>query len=104
MLLIPADALSGIGAASDLTGWALILVPGIALTVVAYAAFLTGLGTVPPFVATTVTLLEPPVATVLRVIVLAGPLGPSCMVGAAALGAAVVLLHPRRQEPQLATT
>ena len=104
VLLIPVAALSGIGAASGLSGWALILVLGVAMTAVAYAAFLTGLATVPPFVATIVALLEPLVATVLGVIVLAERLGPSGMVGAAALGAAVTLLRPRRQEPQLATT
>ncbi len=104
VLLIPVAAVWGIDVARDATGWALVLVLGIALTAAAYAAFLTGLRSVPPFVATIVTLLEPLVATVLGVIVLAERLGPSGMVGAAALGAAVMLLRPRRQEPQLATT
>nr|WP_255633391.1 DMT family transporter [Demequina sp. TTPB684] len=97
VLLIPVALLAGLGTASDAGGWALVVVLGVAMTAVAYAAFLTGLRSVPPFVATIVTLLEPLVATVLGVVVLAERLGPSGMVGAAALGAAVVLLRPRRQ-------
>lgn len=103
VLLIPVAAVAGIGVASDATGWGLTLMLGIGLTAVAYAAFLTGLRTVPPFVATIVALLEPLVATVLGVLVLAERLGLGGMVGAATLGAAVVLLRPRKDEPQLAT-
>jgi DME family drug/metabolite transporter len=100
VLLIPIAAIPGLGIATDATGWGLTLVLGIVITACAYVAFLSGLRTVPPFVATIVTLLEPVIAAVLGAIILGERLGPSGIVGGAVLGAAVVLLRPQRDESE----
>jgi DME family drug/metabolite transporter len=98
VLLLPIAAIPGLGVATDAIGWALTLGLGIVITACAYAAYLTGLRTVPPFVATIVALLEPVIAAVLGAIVLGERLGPLGIVGGAVLGAAVVLLRPQRDE------
>lgn len=97
-LLIPIAAIPGLGVATDAKGWALTLVLGIAITACAYVAFLTGLQTVPPFVATIIALLEPVIAAVLGAVVLGERLGPAGILGGAVLGATVVLLRPEREE------
>lgn len=97
-LIVPFAAIPGLGAPTDAVGLGLTLVLGIAITACAYVAYLAGLRTVPPFVATIVALLEPVIAAVLGAIVLGERLGPSGFVGGAALGAAVVLLRPQRDE------
>ena len=104
VLLVPVAAVGGLAAASDATGWGLIVVLGVAITAVAYVAYLGGLSTVPPFVATMVALLEPLVAALLGAILLAERIGLWGIVGAACLGAAVLLLRPRGEQPQVATT
>lgn len=100
VLLVPVAAIPGLGMASDVVGWSLTLVLGIVVTGCAYVAYLSGLRTVPPFVATIVALLEPVIAAVLGAIVLGERLGPSGIVGGAALGAAVALLRPQRDESE----
>lgn len=100
LLLIPVAVIAGFSVPDDVVGWGWTLLLGIAVTAVAYVAYLTGLRTVPPFVATIVTLLEPLVAALLGALVLGERLGPRAMVGGAALGAAVVLLRPQRDEPE----
>jgi DME family drug/metabolite transporter len=81
-------------------GWAFAVAVGVLSTALAYVAFLTGLKTVAPFVATIVILLEPLVATVLGAVVLGEQLGPVVIIGGLVLGSAVVLLRPQRDEPE----
>jgi DME family drug/metabolite transporter len=99
LMLVPFALLAGIGAPADAEGWGLVLLLGVVITAFAYIAYLTGLVTVPPFVATIVTLLEPLIAAVLGAIVFAERLGPWGIVGGVVLGAAVVLLRPQRDAP-----
>lgn len=96
LMLIPVAAVPGLGMADDAYGWLLTLGMGVVVTALAYVAYLTGLRTVPPFVATIVTLLEPLVAALLAALVLTERLGWGGLVGAAALATAVVLLRPQR--------
>jgi DME family drug/metabolite transporter len=98
-MLIPVAALVGWGAPAGVSGWAAALTLGIGSTALAYVAYLSGLVTVPPFVATVVTLLEPLVAAVLGAVVFGERLGWWGVVGGAALAAAVVTLRPQRDEP-----
>lgn len=100
LMLIPAAATMGLGWATDAAGWGLTLVLGIVVTALAYAAYFSGLRTVPAFVATIVALLEPLVAALLAALVFAERLGWTGLVGGAVLGAAVVLLRPQRDEPE----
>jgi len=100
LLLVPVALIPGIGAPSDAVGWGWTLLLGIAITALAYVAYLTGLRTVPPFVATIVALLEPLIAALLGALVLGERLGVVGMVGGALLGTAVVLLRPQRDEPE----
>jgi len=100
VLLVPVAAIPGLGVATDVSGWVLTLVLGVVITACAYVAFLTGLQTVPPFVATIVSLLEPVIAAVLGAIVFGERLGPVGIVGGAVLGATIVLLRPERDESE----
>ncbi|WP_082105265.1 DMT family transporter [Demequina subtropica] len=109
LLLVPAAALAGIagpatlggvGAPSDAYGWALTLGMGVVVTALAYVLYLGGLRTVPPFVATIVSLLEPLVAAILAAFVFGERLGWAGIGGGAALAAAIVLLRPQRDEPE----
>ena len=100
IMLIPFAAAAGIGFPDGIEGWAFALAVGVVSTAFAYIAFLTGLKTVAPFVATIVVLLEPLVATILGVIVLDETLGAAAIVGGLILGSAVVLLRPQRDEPE----
>lgn len=100
VMLAPLAAFAGFGVPSDVTGWSLTLLLGLASTALAYIFFLTGLATVPPFVATIVTLLEPLIAAVLGAIILSESLGPLGVVGGLVLASAVVLLRPQRDEPE----
>ncbi|PKQ25478.1 MAG: EamA family transporter [Actinobacteria bacterium HGW-Actinobacteria-4] len=99
LMLVPFALIAGIGAPADATGWGLVLLLGVVITAFAYIAYLSGLVTVPPFVATIVTLLEPLIAAVLGAIVLSERLGPLGIVGGIVLGAAVVMLRPQRDTP-----
>ena len=73
---------------------------GLGITALAYVLFLAALETVPPFVATIVTLLEPLLGAVLGAIVFSERLGVAGVVGGALMGAAVVMLRPQRDEPE----
>jgi len=100
LMLVPVALVLGWGVPSGADGWGYALALGIASTALAYVAYLSGLATVPPFVATVVSLLEPLVAAVLGALVLSERLGPWALAGGAALAAAVVLLRPQRDEPE----
>ncbi|WP_062463517.1 DMT family transporter [Demequina soli] len=100
LALVPAALAAGIGAATDLYGWAITLGMGIVVTALAYVLYLGGLRTVPPFVATIVSLLEPLVAAVTAAFVFGEDLGWVGVAGGAVLGCAVVLLRPQRDEPE----
>ena len=54
IMLIPVALVVGWGAPAGLGGWGVALALGVASTALAYYAYLTGLETVPPFVATVV--------------------------------------------------
>lgn len=99
VMLIPVAAALGWGVPSGTAAWTVALAMGVVSTALAYVAYLSGLVTVPPFVATVVTLLEPLVAAVLGAIVFAERLGWWGVAGGVALGAAVLLLRPQRDEP-----
>lgn len=99
LMLVPVAAVVGWGVPSGVGPWGYALALGVASTALAYLAYLSGLTTVPPFVATIVTLLEPLVAAVLGAIVFAERIGPWGVLGGAALASAVVLLRPQRDEP-----
>lgn len=100
LLLVPAAAAAGLGMASDLYGWSITIAMGVLITALAYVAYLAGLRSVPPFVATIVALLEPLVAAVAAALIFGERLGPLGIVGGVVLGAAVVLLRPQRDEPE----
>ena len=97
VMLMPLAAAAGWGLPSDATGWTLLVVLGVVVTAVAYVLFLRGLETVPPAVATVVTLLEPLTAAVLGWLVFAEWLGWWGVAGGLALATAVVLLRPQRE-------
>lgn len=96
IMLVPVAAATGWAVPHGGEGWGLALALGVASTALAYAAYLTGLETVPPFVATIVSLLEPLVAALLGALLLSERLGPWGLAGGLALGAAIVLLRPQR--------
>ncbi len=100
VLLVPFAAIGSLAVPRDATGWGLALALGLGITALAYVAFLAGLRTVPPFVATIVSLLEPLVAALLGALVLAERLGPTAVVGGGMLVGAVILLRPQRDEPE----
>ncbi|WP_084077119.1 DMT family transporter [Demequina sp. NBRC 110057] len=96
VMLLPVAGLGGWGVPSGTEGWGYALALGVVSTACAYVAYLAGLATVPAFVATIVSLLEPLVAAVLGALVLGERIGPWGAVGGAALAGAVVLLRPQR--------
>ncbi|WP_156171846.1 DMT family transporter [Demequina rhizosphaerae] len=100
LLLVPVALVLGWGAPSGAASWGIAVALGVVSTALAYLAFLSGLATVPPFVATVVSLLEPLVAAILGALVLGERLGWGGIVGGAVLGSAVVLLRPQRDEPE----
>jgi DME family drug/metabolite transporter len=99
LLLAPFTAIGGLAFPSDARGWLLALALGVGITALAYVFFLASLATVPAFVATITTLLEPLIGAVLGAVVLGERLGTAGIVGGALLGTAVVLLRPQRDEP-----
>lgn len=101
IVLLPFAAATGLAAPADAYGWALALGMGVVITGVAYVLYLTALATVPPFVATVVTLLEPLIGAILGSIVFAERLGLAGAAGGVLLGTAVVLLRPQRDESAL---
>lgn len=99
LMLVPFAVLAGLDVATDMVGWSLVLLMGVVMTGFAYIAYLSGLVTVPPFVATIVALLEPLIAAVLGAIIFSEVLGLSGILGGVILGTAVVLLRPQRDAP-----
>ncbi|WP_084631171.1 DMT family transporter [Demequina aestuarii] len=99
LMLVPVAALVGWGVPQGAAPWGYALVLGVVSTALAYLAYLSGLRTVPPFVATVVALLEPLVAAVLGALIFVERIGPWGLLGGAALASAVVLLRPQRDEP-----
>jgi len=100
LLLAPFAVAAGTDLPHDAEGWWLAIALGVGITALAYVLFLTALETVPPFVATIVTLLEPLLGAILGAIVFAERLGWLGVVGGALMGCAVVLLRPQRDEPE----
>lgn len=100
LMLLPFAIAAGTGLPTGLDGWALAIALGVVITGVAYVLFLAALETVPPFVATIVTLLEPLLGAILGAVVFGESLGPLGVVGGALMGAAVLLLRPQRDEPE----
>lgn len=100
LLMLPFALLAGTGLPHDAQGWGIAVVLGVIITGLAYVLFLTSLQTVPPFVATIVTLLEPLLGAILGAIVFGERLGWLGAVGGALMGAAVLLLRPQRDEPE----
>lgn len=100
VILLPFALAAHTGLPHDAQGWALAVVLGVGITAIAYVLFLTALQTVPPFVATIITLLEPLLGAILGAIVFGERLGAAGMLGGALMGAAVVLLRPQRDEPE----
>lgn len=79
-------------------GWPLLLYLGIVATGLAYAAYTTGLATVPAAAAGIVSLLEPLTATILGVAIFRERLGGLGIVGATLLASALVVIV--REEAQ----
>jgi DME family drug/metabolite transporter len=100
LVLLPFALKAGTGLPHDVEGWALAVALGVGITAIAYVFFLAALETVPPFVATIVTLLEPLLGAILGAIVFGERLGVLGIAGGALMGAAVVLLRPQRDEPE----
>jgi DME family drug/metabolite transporter len=100
LIVLPFAIAAGTGFPSDVGGWALAIALGVVITGVAYVLFLAALETVPPFVATITTLLEPLLGAVLGAIVFGERLGVLGVIGGALMGTAVLLLRPQRDEPE----
>jgi DME family drug/metabolite transporter len=100
LMLTPFALAARTGLPRDLEGWALAVALGVGITALAYVLFLAALETVPPFVATIITLLEPLLGAILGAIVFGERLGVVGVVGGALMGGAVVLLRPQRDEPE----
>ena len=90
--LAPVLAWVDVSAAQLQAGWPLLLYLGVVATGLAYAAYTTGLTTVPAAAAGVIALLEPLTATTLGLIVFGEQLGPLGVMGAVLLGTALVLL------------
>ncbi|MFW2513132.1 DMT family transporter [Demequina sp. SO4-13] len=99
VMLAPAAVVLGWAVPAGTVPWIYAVALGVAATALAYLAYLSGLRTVPPFVATVVALLEPLVAAALGALLFAERIGPWALLGGAALASAVVLLRPQRDEP-----
>ena len=100
VILLPLALAAHTGLPHDLEGWGMAIVLGVVITGLAYVLFLTALQTVPPFVATITTLLEPLLGAILGAIVFGERLGVLGVVGGALMGTAVLLLRPQRDEPE----
>lgn len=99
LALVPVALATGWAVPSGSTGWVLVGALAVIATAVPHALYNAGLATVPAFVATIVALLEPLVAAVIGVLAFSESLGPWQIVGALALGSAVVVLRPQRDAP-----
>ncbi len=96
LLLVPVALIPGVAFPIGVTGWALTLVLGLAVTALAYVLYLTGMRSVTPSTATLVTLVEPLVAACLGWLILSERLGWGGIAGGVMLGIAVILVRPRR--------
>lgn len=83
-------------------GRLLVAYLGIGPTALAHLAFFAGLRTVPSTTASLLALLEPLTAAVGAFLLRDEALGPSGVLGARLLAAAVVVLRPRRVSPTMA--
>ena len=90
--LAPVLAWVDVSAAQLHAGWPLLLYLGVVATGLAYAAYTTGLTTVPAAAAGVIALLEPLTATTLGLLVFGEQLGPLGVTGAVLLGMALLLL------------
>jgi DME family drug/metabolite transporter len=97
-VLLPLAAVAGSGLAvpTGARGWVLLAYLAVVPTAAAYSAYFTGLRGVPATTAALLALLEPLTATVGAVLLRDERLGPVGVVGAVLLGAAVLVLRPRR--------
>ena len=100
LMLAPFALAAHTGLPHDAEGWGLAVALGVGITALAYVLFLAALETVPPFVATITTLLEPLLGAILGAIVFGERLGVAGVIGGALMGGAVVLLRPQRDEPE----
>ncbi len=92
VLLLPVLVVTGGPFVTSPSDAAVALYMALVPMFLGYLLFGVGLASVRPSTATTITLLEPAVATVLAVLVVGERLGPSGWVGLALLGIALVLL------------
>ncbi|WP_225753679.1 EamA family transporter [Actinotalea sp. Marseille-Q4924] len=98
LLLVPVALLAGGPLVpTGPTGWWLVLYLGVVPTALAYAAYFTGLRTVPATTASLVALLEPLTAALLAAALLGERLGLGGAVGGLLLAAATVVVAPRRR-------
>lgn len=96
LLLVPAALVDGgLVLPHDGRGWALLAFLAAVPTAAAYAAYFTGLRTVPATAATLLALLEPLTAALGAVVVRHERLGPVALAGGALMLTAVVVLRPR---------
>ncbi|EYR62259.1 hypothetical protein N866_10275 [Actinotalea ferrariae CF5-4] len=103
LLLLPVVLLGGAALApSEPSTWWLVLYLGVVPTALAYAAYFTGLRTVPATVASLVALLEPLTAALAAAFLLGERLGPGGVVGGVLLATATVVVAPRRRRPAAA--
>jgi len=77
------------------TAWSAIAVLALVCTVVAFLAFMRGLGRLGPVRTAIVSTVEPFFTAVLGAVALAQPFGPATLVGGALIAAAVLLLQRR---------
>jgi DME family drug/metabolite transporter len=97
--LAPALAWTESPARQVALGWPLMLYLGVVATGLAYAAYTTGLRSVPAAAAGVVSLLEPLTATVLGVVAFGERLGAVGIAGAVLLVSAILLLLARDEGP-----
>jgi drug/metabolite transporter (DMT)-like permease len=99
LVCLGAGAGFALGARGDLAApmpaqsWLMIAVLGVVCTVVAFNAFMRGLGRLGPVRTAIVSTVEPLWTAALGALVLAQPLGPATLVGGGLIAAAVALLQ-----------
>lgn len=98
ILLVPVAVLGGGALVPAVpSAWWLVLYLGVVPTALAYAAYFTGLRSVPATTASLVALLEPLTAALLAAGLLGERLGVGGVLGGLLLGAATVAVAPRRR-------
>lgn len=96
LLLLPIALGSGLTVDFPAVGWGLLIYLGIVPTALAYWVFLLALRTVPPTIASILTLLEPLTSAILAAVIFGETLAPLGWVGAALLLVALAVLLFRR--------